>query len=250
MEEFTTGILVKRDGLYRRSWYGGQHEERIDSFFPFLNEPLQVENDITFEDFFNHVMNEHELVNVIFASQLGGFDLGEWREEWKKPFVDKPDEHTRTKYLGVEWVAEWNNYGSKREIEEYVGFGGHGETLHEDKWVDGMNISFSFTPINGMKGYLFKIDTEYKMFDSAIKKVKKEEDWFVVVGVKGMTVYDVIGGILNDISFYGEPDSRDKQCDELDKRCKETKDVIDKKGLDGAIKDGDLFEWDLEGDNE
>ena len=31
MKEFTTGILVKRDGLYRRWWYAEQHEERIES---------------------------------------------------------------------------------------------------------------------------------------------------------------------------------------------------------------------------
>ena len=61
---------------------------------------------------------------------------------------------------------------------------------------------------------------------------------------KKMTIYDVIGAILDDISFYGEPEHREEAQEELKRRAKEVEDVIEEKGLAGAIKGGDLLEWD------
>ena len=263
MIEFTSGLLVKKDGLYIRDWDDGkQVEKKVDSFIPYLNEEIRVEDDVTFEDFFNHIMDEYKLVTIIFASQLGHFDLGKWRKEWAKPFVDKPDGHTRTKHLEVAWCTElWDESISDdkvREVEEWIGFGGRGETLDEvtGEWFDDMNISFSFSPINEMKNYPFKINTEYKMLDwERYKKNKNSDDsdYYCVIGIKKMSVYDVIGGILDDISFYGEPDHRDQKGEELQEKCDELDEILDEKGLDGALEDGDLHKWEpnwLEDDNE
>jgi hypothetical protein len=251
MDRITRGILVKKDGWYYRDWEDGEQLERkIDSFIPFLNEQIEVEDDITFEDFFSQIMNESDLVSVIFASQLGHYDLGNWRKEWAKPFVNEPDGHTRTKYLEVAWAAEWWDHDLDREIEEWVAFGGKGEILMDDtdKWEDDMGISFSFTPINELKGYPFKINTEYKLFDWAAyrknKNARKRDKWFAVDGVKRMRVYEVIGGILDDISFYGDPDNRDEKGEELKERCDETDKLLEEKGLDKALEDGDLYKWD------
>jgi hypothetical protein len=257
MDRITRGILVKKDGLYYRDWEDGEQLERkVDSFIPYLKEAIEAEDDVTFEDFFNHVMDEYKMISIVFASQLGHYDLGKWREEWACPFVDKPDGHTKTKHLEVGWATEWWDKGMDREVEEWVGFGGRGETLDEStgEWIDDMGISFSFTPINELKNYPFKINIEYKIFDwekyKADKDVKNRENWFAVDGVKRMSVYDVIGGILDDISFYGAPDGRDKESEKLEKLCKETDAIIEEKGIEGAVKDGDLFEWDFDEDDD
>jgi len=254
MSEFTRGILIKKDGIYYRDWDDGEQlENKVESFIPYLNEEIRVEDDITFEDFFNHVMDNHEIISVIFASQLGHFDLGKWVDEWKKPFVDKPDGHTRTKYLQVAWSTEWwdkSINGEYREVEEWVGFGGRGETLDEETgdWMDDMGISFSFTPINEMKGYPFKIDTEYRMLDWERYQTNKTPDdpdyWYCVIGHKKMTVFDVVGGILDDISFYGDPDRRDETGEEIRKTGDELDEIIKEKGIEGAEKDGHLYRWD------
>jgi hypothetical protein len=250
-KEYTRGILVKKDGLYYRDWDDGEQlEKKIESFIPYLKEEIRVEEDVTFEDFFNYIMDEYKLITVIFASQLGHFDLGKWKNEWAKPFVDKPDGHTKTKYLEVAWVTEWWDKDLDREIEEWVAFGGKGETLMEDTglWEDDMNISFSFCSLNEMKNYPFKINTEYKMFDWEAYRnnpnARKRDKWYAVDGSKRMTVFDVIGGILDDISFYGDPDHRNKKSQELQDQCEETDKIIKEKGIDKAVEDGDLFEWD------
>lgn len=257
MDDFTRGVLVKKDGLYMRDWDDGEQLERkVDSFIPHLNEELRVEDDVTFEDFFNHVMNEHEMVTIVFASQLGHFDLGNWVDEWAKPYVNKPDGHTRTKCLQVDWATElWDESirdDKVREVEEWIGFGGRGETLMEDtgEWEDDMGISFSFTPINELKNYPFKINTEYKMLDWVKYKENKDsenrDDWYCVIGHKKMSVYQVIGGILDDISFYGDPDNRDEKSEELQERCDEHEKLIEEKGIDGALADGDIVKWDFD----
>jgi len=253
MDKITRGILVKIDGWYYRDWEDGEQlEKKIDSFIPYLNEHIEVEDDITFEDFFNQVMDEYELVSVVFASQLGHFNLGNWREEWAKPFESKPDGHTITKHLEVNWATEWWDKGMDREVEEWIGFGGWGKTLNEQtgEWIDDMGISFSFCPINEMKNYPFKINIEYKMFDweryKNNRNVRKRDKWFAVDGVKRMRVYEVIGGILDDISFYGDPGCRDEKSEELKERCDEMDEILETKGLDKALEDGDLHEWNLD----
>lgn len=260
-KEFNRGILVKKDGIYRRDWNDGEQlEEKIESFIPYLNEEIRVKNDITFEDFFNHVMKEYEIMSVIFASHLGNFNLGKWKNEWEKPFVNEFDGHTKPKYLEVSWVAElWDEdiYGNHKQVEEWISFGGRGESLNEETgdWENDVGISFSFSPINELKDFPFYINTEYKMFDWKKDKInrknnKKSENCYCVVGVKPMKLFDVIGGILGDISFYGEPENRNETGEELRQQSDDLEKLLDEKGHEQMLKDGDIHIWKFDDDNE
>lgn len=260
-------IVVKKDGkAYHKFWYydeekdfGEYKEKEIVSLIDFLSQKIKVEEGVTFEQFFDLIMNESEIMSKVFVSQLGHYHLSLWKEEWEKPAERKEYEHQIMDRLQVGWSVErWRShkihdkqFDFKDHIEEYIDFSGHGSWYDEyahnlgnekwaGEWVDG-GISISFTPLYQLKKYPFEINTKWTLWDWGIKPDVKDK--VIVESKKEMTVYDVIGAILFELTFYGNPDQRDETIKEIDKSANEMKKVIDEKGVEGAVKDGDIISY-------
>ena len=232
------GIIFKKDGPYIQPTRTDEKEEKVDSLIPYLNKIITIEQGVTFGDFFDYAMQESEQYSIIFYSQLGGFDLTKWTDEWDNPDTTDNELEELT-FLEVYWIAE--TWFDRDELDDYVGFHGQGPGEYPDgQKVDDMLYSVSFTPINKFKDLEFRINNEYKIIHHE-KGVLPEK--VLLDTHKKMTIYDVIGGILDDISFYGDPENRKEAQNEIEERAKEIEDVIDKKGVDGAVKDGDLVSW-------
>lgn len=234
-KEVSDGIVVKKDGLYHYRWFGGQNIEKVDSLLDHLNKDLYFEDDITFEDFFKYVMNEYERASDIFHSHLGGYPLSLWLDEWKKEDpIEEENKDQQINYLEVEWVADYMEKNPEFGIDEWICFDGKGLTRDKDAYGDDewheTGYSFSFTELNKHKHYPFKINTEWKLYN-VDSDPKDEDSWYVFKGKKNMTVYDVVGAILFEISFYGSPEERDKQGVKL----KEEIDKIEKDIEDGNV---------------
>lgn len=224
-KDLANGLVVKKGGLFLYSWDGGQKITSTNSITAWLNKPLYIDDGVTFEDFFKWVMKDHEIASVIFQSDLGGYDLGDWIDEWRleDPMKDDEDDDQEIDYLAVYWGVERNKFNSRNrsELDEAPGFHGVGRTRSPDAYGDNdwhdTNFSFSFTPLNEMKHYLFKLNDEYNIIDGDIKakNVMKDDDWYLFKSYKSFTVYDVISAILDDISFYGAPAERQETADDL-----------------------------------
>lgn len=226
----TDKIVLKKDGLYKFFWDDGQHTKKIDSLIPYLRDPLEIERGITFETFFNYVWKDADLVNVIFSSHLGHYDLNKWKDEWKKKGIKKEYENQKTYNLEISWAVEICD----DEISEWVDFSGVGKYFNTEnkKWYD-TGIGFSFVPLNEMKLYELKINTDWKLFDLNSKKTKNYEDGILINSKKMLSVYDVIGAILFEISWYGPPKNRNEEENKLNNMSDE---------IDIAIKEGRLDE--------
>jgi len=235
-KEHSEGILVKKDGLYRYHWDGGQKIDKVDSLLYWLRELVYVDDDITFEDFFKWVMDDHKLASIIFGSHLGGYLLSDWLSEWNNPDIeDKRDRETeQIDYIDVNWSVTYSSLSPEDGIEEWINVSGVGRTICEDAYGDNewhdTNFSFSFTPLNEYKHYPFKINEEWKIYDNDIRLKsgstadEYEDASCVFKSSKAMTVYDVVGGILYDISFYGSPKMREKTSDEVKETYERIKD--------------------------
>ena len=259
-------IKIKKDGLpYRVYWYyddekdvGNYREKPIESLISYLMYPLEVEEGVTFEQFFNLIMKERNLMSIVFASHLGNFSLDNWVDEWKKDSVQDEYEYQKMEKLCVQWaVQRWRDHNINGEeflfddnIEEYVDFHGYGdcysEFYHKDdngewqgKWFKS-GIAIEFTPIYKLKNYPFEVDTSWQLFDFGAD----DKDNFILKSTKKMSVYDVIGSVLNEISFAGNPENRDKEVEQLNKCVDDLDKLIEDKGIDNALKDGDLISAD------
>jgi len=233
-KDLTEGIVLKKDGLYRYNWDDGQHIHTADSLVRWLREPLYIDDGVTFETFFDLVMLESEKISDIFQSHLGGYDLSDWADEWNQPDKTLDDaEEEQIDHVELRWSVEYHSDNPEYGLDDWVDFGGRGrmkskEAFGDDEWHD-TNFGFSFTPINEIKHYPFKIRDEWRIFDwnfDANLELPSEERYeagFIFNSTKVMTVYDVIGAILFDISFYGPPTERQDKSDELTEQVEHIK---------------------------
>ena len=68
--------------------------------------------------------------------------------------------------------------------------------------------------MNELKGLKLTLNKEFRLQEFK-KTAKGYKPKLLFKGTKEFTLYDVFGGILNEISFHGEPSSRDKFRGEL-----------------------------------
>jgi len=211
-------IKIKKNGI----WFG---KKKVNSLLPFLIQNIEIEDGVTFEDFFNHIMKEHDKYSEAFASHLGHAHLSDWVEEWNLPFTDKLNDTYAEEmtYLSI----RWRTYIFEKELAEGVEFGGEGRIKEKGKW---RNIGFALelTPINNFKNYPLKLDTKFEIYSDSIKPKK------LFSSTKIFTVYDVVSAILYEISWFGSPSRREDKLKELQNQilkikkgdCKKSKDVF------------------------
>lgn len=170
-------------------------ESEVDSLQPFLNEAVELSDDFTLSDLFYFIEREVAFFNLVFASQLGHFPLKLFIEEYKKPVPEKKDDD-EVDYLEVSSCAELQEWG---DIDIYLDFHGMGEK-------DGICYAVEFTPLNELKQYPLCIDKTFKMYDMR----KTDSLCLIIEGKRYFTVYEMIGCILDEISFCGAPEQRDE----------------------------------------
>jgi len=76
-KDLSFGIVVTKDGIFNYNWDSLQIIEPEEYLADWLSKPIYFADDLTFEDFFNHIMNDHERISEIFSNQLGGYALSE-----------------------------------------------------------------------------------------------------------------------------------------------------------------------------
>lgn len=169
-------VLVKKDGLYLKQY--GVDNIKFNSYIPLLAYPVKFDDDVTFEDFFNYIMEKPEKYSEVFESSLGGLSLSLWSDEWEKKSVDIEN----MTHLLIRWDDE----------EKYIYVSGFDNEQNQYWGID-------FIPINKLKLCKMKLDD-----GSTSKNVK---------------LFDIIDAILDEISFYGDPDGRNNKKNELYDKC-------------------------------
>ncbi len=203
-------ILLKKNG---KIFYSREYERKkisVPSFLPFMNEPLEIEEGATFKTFFNHIMREKEKYSEFFASHLGHYDLKVFDEEWQKPYVKEKDDGME--FLEIYWHVDYDR--EDNIINEQPALHGRGYAAK-----DGVTAyAIDFTPLNKLKKYPLKLNTEYIIEEYMRRKPRSRK---IFAGKKSFTVYDVIDAVLYEITFYGGPQQRNEQLEELKRRVDE-----------------------------
>lgn len=183
-------------------------EEEVDSLQPFLNEAVELSDDFTLNDLFYFIEKEAGFFNLVFASQLGHFPLNLFIEEYRKPILERKDDD-EIDYLEVSSCAELWEWG---DIDVYLDFHGIGEK-------DDIGYAIEFTPLNELKQYLLRINEIFKVYGDNVEQILEGKKYF--------TVYEVIGCILNEISFCGVPEQRDEHFKQILNETEEMREVAE-----------------------
>ncbi len=218
--------LFKNKIIYENDYSPEQEEyvkKEIENVIPYLKEVIEIDDNFTLEDFFKIIEKDIELYELVFSSHLGHHSL--------KPFIDNIHKEVEIKeddmeieYLECIWGAEVASWEDGKEFEIYVNFHGWGSYYaeHLNKRETG-GIAIGFSSLFELKNLQLKLNEDFNLYDGkTFKTIRKRK----------FTVYDVFGSILDELSFYGTPENKDKIFKEVEDTVSEAKERIKKEGKD------------------
>jgi len=192
-------IFITSDGkMYRMNYLGRLEREEIKSIKHYLNCILHLEEGITFETFFNIILKDKDFLNEVFKDTMGGFDLNQFTKEWKKNIKNKDIDNIQ--HLEVYRDIKLNDTTGIITLDVTNVFEGVTKIVDSNKET----LPLDFIAINDLKKLPLKLNDEFIIPGHIIENIN------LITSSKGMTLFEVIETILYDITFYGDPSSRDK----------------------------------------
>lgn len=191
-----------------------------DTLIKYLSEEIEIEHGVTFEHFFNIIMENYEEYSKVFNCHLGGVSLSEFLQEWQKD----PDKERNNDDGMEKIVISWDDITLLKDeqliedgldVEWLPSFSGMGKQ-------DGVDVSFGleFTPINNLKKYPLTLSNDCKVINAVTQK-----ELFKINRV--LNVYDVLSAIFYEITYCGTPEMRDASLAELKERVKDIDEQFD-----------------------
>lgn len=239
-------IYLRKNGIFYENYARKDSKEyvlkEVESVIPYLDEIIEIDEDVALEDFFLVVERDEELMEVIFSSQLGHHRLDVFLEEMKKDCL--PESKEDLDFIECSWVADQFDYklfydqhkkenenkdnvisrlgglnlptDEENEISIYVDVHGWGkyELSEHEPYVEGQEVlthtsyGIEFTPLYRLKHLPIRLNRDFIMRD---RNKVGENDKKIVEGKKDFSVFEVFGAILSEISFAGYPKDRDDQ---------------------------------------
>lgn len=205
-----------------------------------LNEEVLFEEDLTFKDFYNHLLSKKDIVNELFRSSTNGVKIEEFSEEIISPYIkDKDDDMDRVQ---VSWNIETGH--DKLHIRnEFLGVK-KGTSGNIENGV-ATTYSIDFTPLNKYGHLPFCVNTNFIIVDYKRKGPNRQ----ILKANKDFTLFEVIDAVLQTITYNGTIEARNKSFEELVKRLEQSEKDI-KAGRVISMEDlkKEMRFWDSDGD--
>lgn len=181
-----------------------------------LSDELQLSNDLTFRDFFNHLMREKTDLNKAFFSTLRGYKIEDYKHDLTTQ--GKKPRSTGLRSVQVGWRVEVTKDGLEIR-HDFQGVGQEGGGNREN----GIETTYglSLTPLYEYCDLPFRLNERFVIEDYQGKKVKE-----VLKSKRLFTVFEVLDAILYEITWDGTPQQRDKRAKKLMKRLKKAEKQI------------------------
>jgi hypothetical protein len=246
-------IKLTKNGIWYSNDYCVDHEdyinEKVDSLIPYLSHRVEIEENFTLGDLFKIIEAEQDIYNTIFSSQLGHFPISKYIENLNMEIVEdkEEDDTTDIKYLEMVWICEIWDYDAMKEVplsdfgkelgmteedrpsgssfEFYCAFHGYGkwrdDNVSEGEWVDG-GIAIGLTQLNELKDFPIVLNKNINIYTYESEPNPR----LTPAGEKYFKVYDVVGEILSEVSFYGLPEDKDEVLEDVIEKRDEIKNKI------------------------
>lgn len=225
-------IRLMKNSIIRINSDKEAKKQEVDSVLPFLDEVIQIDDDFTLGDFFEMIACEEELFDIIFCSQLGGFPIKIYLDDVSKDPTGR-DNGPVIDYIEIQWVAEQWEFNGVNEIEIYTDCHGWGDV--EDYAGTGKTeksgIAFEFSPLADLKHLPLRLNEDFVMYKKNKFGPGEKRKEVIIEGKKVFSVYEIIGSLLEEISFMGTPENRDEAL----------QDILDtKEEIEEALETGEL----------
>lgn len=213
-------ILISKKGFFEKE--KGEWVPIVSSLSYYLHHFPKFEKGLTVWDFMKVLMQHEADINLLFMAYSRGFTLKPfWKEMNTAP---AKTEEASLDTIVFEWAADVYNekeFGKpKLSISDSIHVSGR---MKKEKKV---NYSLSFVQLNTLKKTRLKTDTTYTVDYYKMPELwedKRGERISFFKGIKMMTLRDVVGAWLNEISFFGYPESRNEKAQEVLHRSENVK---------------------------
>lgn len=193
----------------------------------YLAEDVELEDGVTFGRIFDLILLHKNTFNIIFYAKLYGYDIGSFEKQFK---LEDNREDKNIDYLYVSRGFEHMLIGGEDTWNYWYNFNGYGSWNQKDDEGNETygGISISLTPLNELKNIPIKIIDELDVVVDNGKKYEeiktiKEKFKSLHVAHYPISLFNFIGAILYEITYHGEPESKDEIKNELDNTIKRIK---------------------------
>lgn len=193
-----TIYLDKNGDLYLEDTFNGT-QDKVDTIKYYLDCPLRLDVGVRFESLFNHIIMEYKLMDIIFSETMGPHNLESFIEEWEKPF------NTTNNGLDIDFIR-FRKVLEYIEIDKNNGFVDIRVDLDGVGENNGVDYSLEFMSLTEMKKYPITIDNIIHVKENLINNDKEVS---YIGGDCIISLFEVIGTLLYEITCYGAPNERD-----------------------------------------
>lgn len=191
-------ILFKKNGDLSLIDRFSEEKIKIHSFIYYLDCPVALEEGITFETFFDHLIKEKDFLNTVFKETMGESSIDNFVEEWKLPAL------SLTVGKGIKFIKAY-------KVFDYI------ELMGEENFVD-IRIDFDgvgyeeelfnleFIPINELKNLPFILSNDISIYRT-VSNLRGEELFFK--GKSFTTLFELVGTILYVMTIHNTPKGRE-----------------------------------------
>jgi len=191
-------IVFKKNGEITLLNRMTQEEEKINTIIHSLDCPTILEEGITFETFFSHIMKEKEFFNTVYNETMSNSTLDNFIEEWKLPPTKTIEDH------GIIYLKTY-------KIFDYI------ELMDENNFIDiridfdgiGINeelFNVEFVPLNNLKPIPLVLSNKMSIYRT-VANIKGEELFFE--GNTFTLLFELIGTILYVLTIHQTPKGRE-----------------------------------------
>ena len=173
--------------------------EKIDTLKYYLDYQLKIDDGATFGQLFDYIMNDSDTLDVIFGETMGGNSLEIFREEWSNEKINIKKEDLGIEHIRIRKTIEYFEVDSTKGFSDIrIDFDGVNKET-------GVVYSLEFMSIPEMRNIPVIVDNNLHVENNTNGTDIDYPNSECVI-----TLFDILGSILHEITFYGGPIQRDQ----------------------------------------
>lgn len=220
-------VILKKSGFHCKEYNEKSNLSSVSSMKGHIGMHLQsvveVERNVTVEDFMRALIKHEADIDVMFNGASRGHKLRPYYEEMLK----KPDnKRNDLAYVELSWSSEYSASEGRKKMNEVAIYLQMNGMTDKKRGIEMRSYSLIQTPINDWKHLPFRLSRMLLVYDFQLnhKNASGASEARVVTMLEAereMTLYDLIGGFMDGITWHGYPQQRNERAAQIENAINE-----------------------------